>query len=164
MEQEEKTRLAGKKVLIVDDEVDILDTIESLLPMCEVVKGTTYQDAQRILETQQFDLAILDIMGVDGYRLLEITTAKGITTVMLTANALSPQNVAQSFKKGAAYFVPKEGLTDIAAFLNDVIEAKEQGGNLWSRWLERWNYFFEKRFGPDWQNEDSDFWEKFPNL
>jgi DNA-binding response OmpR family regulator len=150
VQTEEKTRLEGKRVLIVDDEVDVLDSLESLMPMCKILKAGTYEDARRLFETQSFDLAILDIMGVEGYRLLEIATAKGIAPVMLTANALSPQNLAHSYKMGAAYFVPKEGLIDIVTFMNDVLGSKEQGRNLCSRWLEKWSYFFEKRFGPDW--------------
>lgn len=31
--------LKGKRVLLVDDEPDVLDTLQELLPMCETVKA-----------------------------------------------------------------------------------------------------------------------------
>ncbi len=31
------TLMEGKRILIVDDEPDLLDTLEDLLPMCDVV-------------------------------------------------------------------------------------------------------------------------------
>ena len=64
--------LDGKRVLAVDDEQDVLDTLTDLLPMCEMVTAPSFQEAKELLESQSFDLVILDIMGVDGYGLLEI--------------------------------------------------------------------------------------------
>jgi DNA-binding response OmpR family regulator len=58
--------MKGKRILIVDDEPDVLDTLEDLLSMCKVVKSTSFEDAKKQLETQSFDLAVLDIMGVNG--------------------------------------------------------------------------------------------------
>ena len=37
-------------------------------------------------------------MGVAGYDLLKIATQKNLTSVMLTAHALSPENVTKSYK------------------------------------------------------------------
>ncbi|MEA3230529.1 MAG: response regulator, partial [Thermodesulfobacteriota bacterium] len=85
--------LAGKKVLIVDDEADVLETIEELLPMCEVTTATHFEEARELMETRHFDLAILDIMGVSGYELLELANQRNMTAVMLTAHAVSPENV-----------------------------------------------------------------------
>jgi CheY-like chemotaxis protein len=33
--------LEGKRVLIVDDEPDVLDTLDDLLPMCIITKAAT---------------------------------------------------------------------------------------------------------------------------
>jgi DNA-binding response OmpR family regulator len=68
--------LKGKKILIVDDEPDVLDTLEDVLSMCEVVKATSFEEAKRQLEEQRFDMAVLDIMGVDGYKLLDIAVSR----------------------------------------------------------------------------------------
>ena len=157
-----KDLLDGKRILLVDDELDVLDTLEDLLPMCEVVKASDFEAAEEHLESQYFDLVILDIMGVQGFELLEITTQKNITAVMLTAHALSPENAVKSYKEGAASYLPKEEMVDIASFLNDILAAKEEGRNPWISWYDRLASFYEKRFGPDWQNTDKEFWEKFP--
>jgi DNA-binding NtrC family response regulator len=158
----EKEMLEGKRILLVDDEPDVLDTLADLLPMCETVKASNFKAAKDYLESEHFDLAILDIMGVEGYQLLEITNQRGVTAVMLTAHALSPENVVKSYKEGAASYLPKEEMVNIASFLNDVLEAKELGKNPWSRWYDRMGTFFEKKFGPKWQDDEKDFWEKFP--
>jgi CheY-like chemotaxis protein len=153
--------LKYKRILIVDDEPDVLDTLEELLPMCDVVKATTFEEAKDLLETQYFDIAILDIMGVDGYKLLEIAKQREVIPVMLTAHALSPENLAKSYKEGAASYVPKEEMTNITTFLNDILEAKEQGKNVWWRWLDRLGAYFDKKFGANWQKGDEDLLEKF---
>jgi len=158
---EEKNLLEGKKVLIVDDEPDVLEELGELLSMCEVAKASTFEEAKKKLETRPFDIAILDIMGVDGYKLLEIANQKKVIAVMLTAHALSPENIVKSFKGGAASYLPKEKMGDIVLFLNEILEAKQKGKHFWWRWLERWASFYDKKFGPAWQDKDKDFWEKF---
>ncbi len=157
----DRNLLNYKRILIVDDEPDVLDSLEELLPMCDVVKATTFEEAKDLLETQHFDIAILDIMGVDGYELLEIAKQREVIPVMLTAHALSPENLAKSYKEGAASYVPKEEMSNITTFLNDILEAKEQGKNVWWRCLDRLGAYFDKKFGPNWQKGDEDLLEKF---
>lgn len=157
-----KNLLDGKRVLLVDDEPDVLDTLEDLLPMCKTVKASNFKAASDYLENEYFDLTILDIMGVEGYRLLEIANQKKVTAVMLTAHALSPENVVKSYKEGAASYLPKEEMVNIVSFLNDVLEAQQKGKSTWSRWYDRLGGFFEKKFGPEWQQDDEEFWKKFP--
>ena len=154
--------LEGKKILVVDDEPDVLETISDLLPMCQVVKAAGFEEAKALLKTQSFDMAILDIMGVEGYALLEIANNKEVTAVMLTAHALSPDSIVKSYKEGAASYIPKEEMVNIVAFLNDILEAQRRGKNVWGRWLERLDAYLAKRFGHDWQKNDKEFWEKFP--
>jgi CheY-like chemotaxis protein len=157
----ERTFINYKRVLIVDDEPDVLETLEDLLPMCDVVKASSFEEARELLETQHFDIAILDIMGVDGYRLLDIAKKREVITVMLTAHALSPEDLAKSYKRGADSYVPKEEIINIVTFLNDVLEAGEQGKHPWSRWLDRLGSYFDKKFGPAWKDEEKDLWDKF---
>jgi len=154
--------IKDKTILVVDDEPDVLDTLEDLLADCAVVKAGSFEEARELLEARQFDIAILDIMGVAGYDLLEIATRKKITTVMLTAHALSPENVVKSYRTGAAYYIPKEEMINIASFLEDIMDARNKGQNTWSRWFDRLGAYCERRFGPDWQRGDRIFWEKFP--
>ncbi len=156
------TLLDGKKILIVDDEADVLEILEELLEMCDVVKASTFEDAKNLLESQPFDMAILDIMGVDGYGLLEIANKKGIPAVMLTAHAFTPGNLLRSIKEGADSYLPKEEMVNIATFLNDVLEAIEKGKSPWGPWQKKLpTSYFERRWGAAWQDTDKDFWEKF---
>jgi len=159
-----KDLLSGKKILIVDDEPDVLETLEEFLTMCRVTKATTFEAAKSLLETRNFDLAILDIMGVKGYKLLAVANKRNVTAVMLTAHALTPDSIVKSYKKGAAYFVPKEEMARITEFLNGILEAKEKGKSTWLNWLEMLtDAYWQKRFGPDWKNKDREFWENFPD-
>ena len=154
-------RLEGKKILIVDDEADILEVLSEILSMCHVRKASTFDEAKKLLESEPFDIAILDIMGVDGYKLLEIANRKKVIAVMLTAHALSVKDTVKSFKEGAASYVPKEEMSNITTFLNDILEAQDKGKSLMWRWLDRLASYYDRRFGLDWKEEDKEFWEKF---
>jgi DNA-binding NtrC family response regulator len=153
--------LNHKRILIVDDEPDVLESLEELLPMCDVVKATNFEEAKDLLETQYFDMTILDIMGVDGYKLLEIANERKVIPVMLTAHALSVEDTMKSYKEGAASYVPKEEMSNIVTYLNDILDAKEQGKSLWWRWLDRFASYYDRKFGPDWKTKDKDFWKNF---
>jgi len=153
--------LDGKTVLIVDDEADILDTLEDLLPMCNTVRAGDYDTARKLIASQPFDLAILDIMGVSGYELLEECVRKKTLAVMLTAYAVTPADVRKSFDKGAAFYIPKEEMADIEVFLNDVLEARQKGRSTWSTWYSRLSRFSETAFGKDWMNNEKDLTKEF---
>jgi len=158
----EKKLLDGKRVLAVDDERDVLDTLIDLLPMCKVATASSFKEARGLLESQQFDLAILDIMGVDGYRLLDIATRKNIPAVMLTAHAWSPDNLVRSIKEGAVAYLPKEELSNITDYLSDVLTAQKEGRNPWQSWHERLPAsYFERRWGAAWKGADREFWDTF---
>ena len=154
--------IESKRILIVDDEPDVLDSLEDLLGMCQLTRASSFADARNLLENRFFNIVILDIMGVGGYELLEIATATNVTAVMLTAHAFSPDNLVKSYQMGAASYLPKEEMINIASFLNDIMEAKQKGNNPWTGWYGRMGSFLEKRFGADWQKPDQAFWERFP--
>lgn len=156
-----KQMLDGKKVLIVDDEADVLESLEELLPMCEVVKAHNFEEARNHLEKEYFDISILDIMGVDGYQLLSIANKKNVMSVMLTGHSLSVDDTVKSFERGAVFYVPKEKIAEIATYLNDVLEAKKENKNFLERWLNRFLGYYDTKFGEDWQNEDIAFWKRF---
>ena len=147
-----KGLLEGKKVLIVDDEPDVLDTLEEYLSMCEVTRASNFEEAKDMLEARPFDLAVLDIMGVDGYGLLKIAKEKKVLPVMLTAHAMTAEDTVKSYKEGAASYVPKEKMNDITTYLNDILEARERGHSYWWRWFQRFGTFYEKKFGSNWKD------------
>ncbi|RJR48849.1 MAG: response regulator [Desulfobacteraceae bacterium] len=149
--------LAGKRVLVVDDEPDVLELVGELLDNSHVIKVSSFDEARKILEDGSVDLAVLDIMGVNGYELLRIAKNKGITAVMFTAHDLNPENTEKSFKKGAAFFVPKQDLVNIAKYLDVVVEAQRNGESTWGGWLDCFGDFYDRRFGPVWKEKVSEF-------
>jgi hypothetical protein len=71
-------------------------------------------------------IAILDIMGVCGYELLAVANLRKILTLMLTAHALSEEQLKHSAKEDAAYYAPKEQIDNIYLFAADSLEAKKE--------------------------------------
>jgi CheY-like chemotaxis protein len=137
----EHTLLDGKRVLAVDDEQDVLDTLVDLLPMCDLVTAPSFKEAREMLESQPFDL---------------------VMAVMLTAHAWSPDNLVRSIKEGAVSYLPKEELTNIVDYLTDVLIAKKEGRDPWKSWHDRLPVsYFEKRWGAAWKDTDRQFWETF---
>jgi DNA-binding NtrC family response regulator len=160
---ETKKVLRGKKVLIVDDEPDILDLLTELLGECLIDRASTFEKAKELLESVHYDVAVLDIMGVKGFELLEIAKKQDIPALMLTAHALSRESLKKSAEEGASYFVPKEEIAKIDVFVADVIEAKEKSKNPWVRWFDRLGSFFDenKNFsGPNWREQHKKFWDE----
>jgi DNA-binding NtrC family response regulator len=160
----EKRLLKGKKVLIVDDEPDVLETLEELLSECALKKASTFEEAKALLEKQSFEIAVLDIMGVDGYKLLDIAKEKKVIPVMLTAHAFSPEHTIRSYKRGAALYVPKDKIANITDYLEDILHAINAGKSTWWRWLERFGSYYDKKFEQDWKSKDKDFWKSFPYI
>ncbi len=154
--------LEGKRILIVDDEPDILETLEELLDMCLIDTAPNFETARKFLDKETYDAAILDIMGVQGYDLLKIATHKGIPCLMLTAHALSPDNLVKSLKEGAQSYVPKDKITEISTYVAEILEAAERGvGGEDIRWYHRLKPFFDRKFGTGWRKKDQDFWKDF---
>jgi DNA-binding response OmpR family regulator len=151
--------LRGKRVLLVDDEKDILAFLTELLEMCKIDAADSFEEAKEFLETKEYDIAVLDIMGVRGYDLLEIAKQKGTPALMLTAHALSKDNLKKSFEGGASYYVPKEEMKRLDTFLADILEARDKKRNIWAKWYERLSGFCDRRFGPHWKEEDPEFWD-----
>lgn len=160
--------LEDKRVLIVDDEPDILDLLTELLSVCMVDRASTFEAAKEFLETEYYDIVVLDIMGVKGFELLQIAKQNDIPALMLTAHALSKETLKKSAEEGASYYVPKEEMDKIDVFVADVLEAREKSKNPWVRWLERLGEYFDsspKFSGPNWREEHKKFWdEKLRNL
>lgn len=151
----------GKRVLIVDDEKDVLDTLTELLEMCRLDTALSFEQGKELLESNYYDVAVLDIMGVKGYELLKIANSRDIPALMLTAHALSEEHLKKSAEEGAAYYAPKDRISDIALFVADVLEAIEKKKTAWTKWFDRLGGFFDKRFGgTDWRKKEKDFWEK----
>jgi DNA-binding NtrC family response regulator len=150
--------LKGKVVLVVDDEPDVLTTLEEILDMCEVHKAQDFDTALQLILNNTYDVVVLDIMGVNGFELLKNSVARDFPTVMLTAHAMTPEALNESIKLGAVSFVPKELMTELEELLEDVVLG---GGKRlwWLKSLEKTGPYFDEKFGPGWKDKDKFFKE-----
>ena len=153
--------LDGKRILIVDDEPDILETLIEILDMCLVDSAPNFETAQKFLNKNRYDLAILDIMGVRGYELLELANERNIPALMLTAHAVSPDNLVKSIKGGAQSYIPKDKISEIAVYIADILEPRERGGKRGADWFEKLEPYFDKKFGEGWKEKDREFWDVY---
>ena len=55
--------IRGRKVLIVDDEKDILDSLTELLELCKIDRASSFEEAKDYLEQYDYDIVVLDIIG-----------------------------------------------------------------------------------------------------
>jgi len=158
---EKESFLKGKHILAVDDEADVLETIEEILEESKVDTARDYKSASQKIKERKYDLAILDIMGVDGLQLLAEAVQREIPTVMLTAHAISPDTLMESIQKGAISYLPKESLADLDDLLNALLAAFHHGEPPWKLLFDKLGDFFDERFGSDWKEKNRDFWTEF---
>ncbi len=150
--------LKGKSILVVDDEPDVLETVEEELDMCLVDKAKDYETAIQYITGYTYDIVVLDIMGVNGFQLLQNAVDRGFPTVMLTAHALTPEALKKSIRLGAVSFLPKDKIPELRTFLEDVVLGA--GKPVWEKLFERLGNYFNRHFGPDWREKDK-FFEEF---
>ena len=149
--------LKDKIILVVDDEPDVLETVEEELDMCLVHKAQDYDTALQYILSYTYDVVVLDIMGVNGFELLKTSVSREFPTVMLTAHAVTPEALKKSMKLGAVSFLPKEKMSELRDFLEDVVT--DGGKSIWIKFFDRLETYFNKRFGPDWKEKDKFFKE-----
>jgi DNA-binding NtrC family response regulator len=130
-----KSPLEEKIILVVDDEPDVLETVGEILDMCLLYKAKSYEEGMEYLRGYTIDIAILDIMGVNGFELLKRSVDKGIPTLMLTAHALTPEALKKSMKLGAVTFLPKEKISDLQEFLEEVV--LRGGKPIWIKFFDQ---------------------------
>src|SRR5512139_368061 len=156
--------LNGRLILAVDDEPDVLDVLENEIlgyaPNCKIEKVTTYQDASKRLESKNYDVVILDIMGVKGFDLLEQSVKHNFRTAMLTAHSLNPESLKRSIEMGACAYLPKEKMEEIVPFLEDILESSD-GSTVWGRLMNKLEGYFSSRWGELWKKSEEKFWEDF---
>jgi DNA-binding response OmpR family regulator len=156
--------LNNKRILAVDDEPDIFEILEEEIleyaPNCVIEKATTYQEATQKLESQSYDVVVLDIMGVRGFDLLEQTVKRNFPAAMLTAHSLNPESLKRSIEMGAYAYLPKEKLGEIVPFLEDILESTD-GLSAWGRLLNKLEGYFSSRWGELWKKSEEKFWKDF---
>ena len=154
--------LQDKTILVVDDEPDVLETLTELLDeQADLILHTAgdFQQARQLLFSHNYDLVILDIMGVRGFDLLEIASHRGFPAVMLTAHALNPESLKKSIEMGAKAYLPKGCLPEIVPFLEDVLKLSYP--SVWRKAIDAVFTLFDEQFGSEWKTSERDFWNDF---
>ena len=147
--------IRGKKILIVEDEKDVIEVLVDLLSECKIDSASSFTDGKRLLESNDYDLAILDIMGVSGFDLLRVANKRKIPALMLTAHALSEENLKKSALEGASYYAPKDEMNRIPTFVADVLDSIRKNMSPWKRLLESLGDFYDTKFGgTDWREKE----------
>jgi len=149
--------LDGKKILTVDDEPDVLNVLEEEImgacPNCKIEKATTFDAAAKKLESQTYDVVILDIMGIRGFDLLDLAVSRRMKVAMLTSHALNPEALKRSFDMKARAYLPKDKLGEIVPFLEDVLTYEflpgwkvlfKKLGTLFETWKDKSGYNYYK--------------------
>ncbi|PXF60139.1 MAG: response regulator [Deltaproteobacteria bacterium] len=117
------------KLLVVDDEVDFLNTLSQRLKSRDFQVTTASNGNQAIQEaTGEFDVAILDLKmpGMDGQELLKILKEnhKFLEIIMLTGYA-SVESAVECTKLGAFGYLEKPyDLEKLMAVLRDAYETR----------------------------------------
>lgn len=99
-------------VLVLDDEIEIADLVEVILTSEGFVVKKCYnsKDAIDVIETEELDLAILDVMvdGVDGFSLVKMIREKKLKfpIILLTAK-IANQDKIQGLTIGADDYITK---------------------------------------------------------
>ncbi len=142
----------GKLVLIVDDEVDILDTLKEFLENYKVHEAQNFATASDKLENNVYDVVILDIMGVKGLDLLKMSIEKDLPAIMLTSHAFNMDTFKKSIKTGAVSFIPKTEIENIDLYVKDALTMSKEDARL--SFYRRLGSFLDYRFGPGWDKHD----------
>jgi len=160
------TLLKEKKILVVDDERDVLTVLEEEImgacPDCKIDKATTYEKAVDLIKSNPYDVVILDIMGVRGFDLLDLAVSRNLRVAMLTAHALTPEALKRSFESKARAYLPKEKLGEIVPFLEDILKYDYLPG--WKLLFDKLKGFFDTKFESDWDKKTGLNWQEWGKL
>jgi len=107
------------RVLVVDDELDFLETVVRRLEkrQVETAGATTGREALELLSQQSFDVVVLDVRmpGMDGLEVLKVIKTRWpfVEVILLTGHA-SVESGLQGMQLGAFDYVMKPcKLTDL---------------------------------------------------
>ncbi|MFC1833479.1 response regulator [Thermodesulfobacteriota bacterium] len=155
----EQRLLKSKRILVVDDEPDVLETVRDILDMCQIETAGNFERAEELLRRETYDMVILDVMGVKGIDLLEMATEQGFPAVMLTAPALDPQYILEAMKRSAISYLPKEDLAHLDNLIAELFQIIQKGGSCWAHTMKRLEPLLNERFDSDWKERYSELWQ-----
>ena len=120
------------KILVVDDEDAIVELIAMALGQAghQCTTAMDGREAADLIETQSFDLALLDIMlpEIDGYDLLDYIAPTGTPVIFLTAKS-AVQDRVKGLRMGADdYIVKPFDAAELVARVEAVLRRAGKGG------------------------------------
>jgi DNA-binding response OmpR family regulator len=105
------TSLQGYKILIIDDDPDLLALLERALGRAgaEVVTALDGREGLRLFHQREPDLVILDIVlpGLDGWQVADLLQPFGQVPVLLLTALSEEQDVVRGLEAGAVDYVTK---------------------------------------------------------
>jgi len=130
--------MAGKEILVVDDELDVVVPIQFLMEQqgYSVLTAQRGEDALDLIYQYKPDLVLLDIMlpGIDGWQVCEIVRLnpnyRDIKIIFLTAKGRR-EEVAKGLALGADAYITKpfsnaKLVAEVKKLLEDTSEAVEE--------------------------------------
>jgi len=104
--------IEGSKILLVDDNVDIIDALSDFLTLngCNVLVAPTGKEAMELLDKNEIEVVILDVRLPDtnGVSLLDSIKINNPTiAVVMVTGYYNPNYVVEAMKKGASDFLIK---------------------------------------------------------
>ncbi len=128
--------MKDKSILIVDDESDLLEMLQSIFERAgytKIATSSSGKEALSMFRNHQPDMIILDVMmpGIDGLTVLkEVRKISTVPVLMLTARGEADDRFS-GFENGAddylvKPFLPKELLLRVQAILNRSYPEKER--------------------------------------
>ena len=104
--------IEGSKVLLVDDNVEIIDLLTDFLTLngCMIYKASTGKEALDVLGRKDLEIVILDVKlpDVNGIALIDTIKIKNPTIgVIMITGYHDPNLIVEAMKKGASDFLIK---------------------------------------------------------
>jgi DNA-binding response OmpR family regulator len=114
------------RLLLVDDEIDFVATLAERLSLRNIEADwvTSAKDAEAIIQTKHYDLAVLDVKmpGMSGRQLKKIIEKKipGIKTIYLTGHG-SEEDYKAGIAEAEYYLMKPINIDDLIAKINDAL-------------------------------------------
>ena len=121
-----------KKILLIDDEVALLETLAEALEITgyEVTIAMNGQDGIEKFEAGNFDLVITDMFmsKLNGLRLLEVIrkSEKNVPVILMTGHALSKDEISYFPQKPDAYIIKPFTVASMNKLITELFENKKQ--------------------------------------
>lgn len=144
--------LKRKQILIVDDEPEILQIVAEELVDFNVTPAHDFQGAKALILSRQFDLVLLDIMGVNGFELLKLCCERDMPSAMLTSHAMNVESLNKAVQFGAVSFLPKDELYRLPELVVEILEGLAEGHSHWRKLFDRLGSSFRERLGVSWED------------